>query len=82
MDRDIIAEAIGPLPFPSFWTIAELSRLLEIEEADVKRLVGRGSLPAYFIGGRWLISTADLIRWLILQRKTGGERNERKRLRQ
>jgi len=75
MERDITADALGPLPFPSFWTVSEVARLLQSDEAEVKQMFRRGGLPAYFVGGQWLISTADLIRWLIVQRKTGGERN-------
>ena len=77
MVRDILSEAIGPLPFPSFWALDELARLLATEPAEIKRMVYTHELPAFFVGGRWLVSTADLIRWLILQRNTGGQPNGR-----
>jgi hypothetical protein len=82
MERDSLTEALGPLPFPSFWTLDELARLLTIELADVKRMRTTHELPSFFVGGQWLVSTADLIRWLLLQRERGGERNGRTRRRQ
>jgi excisionase family DNA binding protein len=81
VNDDPLIAAIGPLPFPSFWQTDELARLLETEEHEIKRMVGAHELPAYHVGGRWLVSTADLIRWLILQRQTGGDRNGRARRR-
>lgn len=77
MERDVISEAIGPLPFPSFWTLSELARLLCLDFAEIKRMRSAHELPSYFVGGQWLVSTADLIRWLVLQRERGGERNGR-----
>jgi hypothetical protein len=77
MRRDILVEAIGPLPFPSFWTLDELGRLLATEPAEIKRMLLAHELPAFFVGGRWLVSTADLVRWLVLQRNTGGRRDGR-----
>jgi excisionase family DNA binding protein len=82
MERDALYEALGPLPFPSFWTLDELARLLGLDSAEVKRMRSAHELPSFFVGGQWLISTADLIRWLLLQRERGGERNGRTRRRQ
>lgn len=82
MERDVLTEAIGPLPFPSFWTLDELARLLCLDFAEVKRMRSAHELPSFFIGGQWLISTADLIRWLLLQREKGGRRDGRTRHRQ
>ena len=81
MEHDLLAEAVGPLPFPSFWTLDELARLLTTEPAEIRRMLRAHELPAFFVGGRWLISTADLIRWLICQRQPGDKRNGRKRRR-
>ena len=72
VNRDVLIEAIGPLPFPSFWTLDELARLLGIDLAEVKAMARRNELPRYFVGGRYLVSSADLIRWLLLQRSVGG----------
>ena len=33
MQHDALKEALGPLPFPSFWTLDELARPLNIEFA-------------------------------------------------
>jgi len=42
-------------------TINETSRLLGISDQEVKRLVKRGELPAYWVGGRFLRFRKDQI---------------------
>ena len=79
MDRDILAEAIGPLPFPSFWRVDELARLIEMEPAEVRRMIRARELPAFWVGGEFRVLTKDLLTWLLLQRSTGGARDERTR---
>jgi excisionase family DNA binding protein len=76
-----LTDAIGPLPFPSFWRLGEMARLLEVEETEVRRMLRAREIPHYWIGGEYRILTADLIRWLLLQRSTGGERDGRTRRR-
>jgi excisionase family DNA binding protein len=79
VDRDIIAEAVGPLPFPSFWRIDELGRLLMVEPAEIKRMIRAHEIPAFWVGGEYRILTKDLMTWLLLQRSHGGKHDERAR---
>ncbi len=81
MSDDIIAEAIGPLPFPTFWRIDEVARLLAIEAADVRRMISTHQIPAFWIGSEYRLATKDLIAWLVLERSAGGNRHERPRRR-
>lgn len=82
MERDILASAIGPLPFPSFWRIDEVARLLGLETAEVRRMVGAHEIAAFWVGGEFRLLTKDIIAWLVLQRSTGVERDGRARRRQ
>lgn len=79
MDRDALIEAIGPLPFPSFWRIDDLGRLLEVETAEVRRMIRAHEIPSYWIGGEYRILTKDVITWLLLRRSAGGSDNGRAR---
>jgi hypothetical protein len=81
VERDIIAEAVGPLPFPSFWRIDDLARLLAIETAEVRRLVRDREIAAFWVGGEYRVLTKDIIVWLVVQRSMGGERSGGKRRR-
>lgn len=47
MQHDALTQALGPLPFPSFWTLDELARLLNIEFAEVRRMRSTHELPAF-----------------------------------
>jgi len=76
MQRDTLADAIGPLPFPSFWRIDDLARLLGIEPADVRAMIRAHEIAAFWVGGEFRLLTKDIIAWLVLQRSTGGTRHE------
>lgn len=41
-------------------TTAEAAEALRCHEKTVRRMIGRGDLPAVFVGGRYLIDPADL----------------------
>jgi excisionase family DNA binding protein len=79
MNDDLIANVIGPLPFPSFFTVPELADLLKVEVGEARRMVRAHEIAAFWVGGEYRILTKDLIAWLILQRSTGGNRNEQMR---
>ncbi len=79
MDGDVLAKAIGPIPFPTFFTIAELADLLKVEEREVRRMVGKHEIAAVWCGGEYRILTKDIIEWLLVQRSPGGNRDERRR---
>ncbi len=79
MSDDVLADAIGPLPFPSFWRIDELTRLLGLEPAAVRGMIRAREIPAFWVGGEYRVLTKDIIAWLLLRRLTGGEPNGRSR---
>jgi excisionase family DNA binding protein len=78
MSDDVLTRAIGPLPFPSFWRIDELARLLELEPAAVRRMIGAREIPSFWVGGEYRVLTKDIIAWLLLQR-SGAKRYGRRR---
>jgi len=73
MERDFLAEAIGPLPFPSFFTEDELARLLNLNLREIRGMIRAGKLPSFWLGREYRVLTKDLLAWLLLQRDTGGE---------
>ena len=79
MGDDVLVKAIGPFPFPSFFTIPELADLLKVESAEVRRMVRAHELAAVWVGGEYRILTKDLVVWLLLQRCPGGAHHERPR---
>jgi excisionase family DNA binding protein len=78
MNDNLIASAIGPLPFPSFFKLDEVARLLRIDEPDVRCMVRDREIAAYLLSDGYRISTKDLLTWLLVQRASGGLRNERR----
>ena len=81
MADQVLANAIWPLPFPSFFTIPEIADLLKVEIAVVRRMVRSHGIAAVWIGAEYRISTKDLLGWLLVQRCPGGEHRERSRRR-
>lgn len=79
MDHDALPTAIGPLPFPSFFTIPEIADLLKVEIALVRRMVRSHEIAAVWIGAEYRILTKDFLGWLLVQRCPGGEHHERSR---
>jgi excisionase family DNA binding protein len=77
MENDVLARAVGPIPFPTCFTLAELADLLKVDLRVVKRMVGNHEIAAEWIGNEYRILTKDLILWLLLQRCPGGERDGR-----
>lgn len=41
-------------------TTVEAAQALRCHEKTVRRMIGRGEIPAHFVAGRWLIAPADL----------------------
>jgi excisionase family DNA binding protein len=76
MDENLIANAIGPLPFPSFFKVDEIARLLRVEEVEVRRMLRDREIPAYLLSDGYRISTKDFLTWLLIQRASRGLRNE------
>ena len=46
MQTEVLAKAVGPIPFPTFFTLPELAELLQVEERELKRMVGTHELAA------------------------------------
>jgi excisionase family DNA binding protein len=46
-------------------TIVEVSDFLRLHPTTVYRLVRKGQLPAFKIGGGWRVHTKDLDRWCV-----------------
>jgi excisionase family DNA binding protein len=46
-------------------TIVEVSDFLRLHPTTVYRLVRKGQLPAFKIGGGWRVNTKDLDRWCV-----------------
>jgi excisionase family DNA binding protein len=78
MDENLIASTIGPLPFPSFFTLDEIARLLKVKEHEVRRMVRARELAAYLLSDGYRVSTKDFLTWLLIQRASGGLRDERR----
>jgi excisionase family DNA binding protein len=49
-------------------TIVEVSDFLRLHPTTVYRLVRKGQLPAFKIGGGWRVNTKDLDRWCVAKR--------------
>lgn len=81
MNDDALGGPIGPLPFPSFFTVPELADLLKVKVADVRGMARAHEIAAVWVGGEYRILTKDLIAWLLVQRCPGGEHHERPRRR-
>lgn len=81
MRTDVLATAIGPIPFPTFFTIAELADLLKVAPREVKRMIREHDIAAVWCGGEYRILTKDLICWLLVQRSPGGKQHEQRRAR-
>ena len=79
MDDDVLAKAVGPIPFPTFLTVTELADLLKVEVREVKRMIGGREIAAVWVGGQYRILTKDLLCWLLVQRCPGGKHDERRR---
>jgi len=45
-------------------TITEVAEVLRLHPTTIYRLVKRGDLPAFKIGGSWRVSSASLDQWL------------------
>jgi excisionase family DNA binding protein len=81
MDENLIANAVGPLPFPSFFRVDEIARLLRVEERNVRRMVRDREIPAYLLSDGYRISTKDFLTWLLVQRASGGLPDEHRQRR-
>ena len=78
MSEELLATAVGPIPFPTFFTIGELADLLKVEVREVTRMVREHEIAAVWCGGEYRVLTKDLICWLLVQRCPGGKHNERR----
>jgi excisionase family DNA binding protein len=76
MDGGLLFKAVGPIPFPTFFTIPELADLLRVEEREVHRMVREHEIAAVWCGGEYRVLTKDLIEWLLVQRCPGGTYDE------
>lgn len=78
MNDNLVANAIGPLPFPSFFKLDDVARLLRIDEREVRRMVRDREIAAYLLSDGYRISTKDFLTWLLVQRASGGLPDERR----
>jgi excisionase family DNA binding protein len=53
-----------PAPEPQVLTPAEVAALLQVDEAVVVDLAGRGGLPGRRVGDVWRFSRAAVLAWL------------------
>jgi excisionase family DNA binding protein len=81
VNGEVLIKAVGPIPFPTFFTIPELADLLRIEERKARRMVRDHEIAAVWCGGEYRILTKDLIEWLLSQRCPGGAHHELRRRR-
>ena len=56
--------AFTPAPPAEVLTAAQAAELLQVEEAEVLALAGRGELPGRRIGEHWRFSRTALLAWL------------------
>jgi len=50
-------------------TVKEASKLLQIHESKVFRMIREGKIPSFRIGGTWRLRKDRLVRWLAEQRQ-------------
>lgn len=53
-------------------TVKEVAELLSVNERTVYRLVQRGDLPAFKVGGAWRLLQADVVAWIETQKSIAG----------
>jgi excisionase family DNA binding protein len=49
-------------------TVAEVAEILRVHSTTIYRLVKRGELPGFKLGGNWRINRASLDLWLLAER--------------
>jgi len=49
-------------------TVAEVAEILRVHSTTIYRLVKRGELPGFKLGGNWRINRASLDLWLSAER--------------
>ena len=55
---------LKPQPPAGYMTTAQTAEYLGVSVKTVRRYIKQHGLPAYKPGGSWLISRADLDRWM------------------
>jgi excisionase family DNA binding protein len=53
-----------PNPLRGVYTISEVAEVLRMHPTTIYRLVKRGDLPGFKIGGNWRVNRASLDLWL------------------
>jgi len=53
-----------------FLTVREISERLRIDEETIKRMLRKGQMPGYKIGGVWRIDRKDFTDYLARQKNT------------
>lgn len=54
--------------FKSVLTVSEVAEILRVHSTTIYRLVKRGDLPGFKLGGNWRINRASLDLWLSAER--------------
>lgn len=52
-------------------TIKELSRYLKLAEKTAYRLVAKGTIPGFKVGGSWRFRKSEIDRWITKQENKG-----------
>ena len=52
-----------------FYTVKELSQIFSLTETTIRRMIDRGELPYYQIGGRKRFSKDDITKYLEQQKR-------------
>ena len=50
-------------------TVAEVAEILRVHSTTIYRLVKRGELPGFKLGGNWRINRASLDLWLLAEQR-------------
>jgi excisionase family DNA binding protein len=53
----------------SVLTVSEVAEILRLHSTTIYRLVKRGDLPGFKLGGNWRINRASLDLWLLPERR-------------
>ncbi len=56
-------------------TLPEVARLLKVAEKTVYTMAQKGEVPAFKVRGQWRFKSADLDRWIELQKAAVCDQN-------
>jgi excisionase family DNA binding protein len=53
-----------------YLTIDQVAELLKVSGKTIRRLVRRGEIPGFKVGGQWRIKRGDIDEWVAEQKRT------------